>query len=319
MGWGRAAAAIWYLGGFVLLLAAALLQVGPSAWMAAWQVQHWGGDNPIVSFLPGFIVLAAPLLILRLTPRGIEGSFLRGMQDALAPDGSSRIQPPSPERMAHFLLLCERGALVAAGLFLLAGGLGYELITRIGDRGAGAALPELALAAVAAQGATLPPYVRLVGATPRPEFTWLHEHSERRTYHRDAFTPLTGPGWRPGDAVSVLEEDRAVVGDGRADALPSPDHIEGALERGALPGWMLDELRRRGVVVTDDPLVLIRQELGGVVPGADTVMAVLCLVFGGTFAVFALGASFAYRYRRRRILQTLAGTADRSIRSTGRA
>ena len=319
MGWGRAAAAIWYLGGFVLLLAAALLQVGPSAWMAAWQVQHWGGDNPVVSFLPGFIVLAAPVLILYLLPRQAEGSFLCGMQDALAPNRSRPVQPPPPERMAHLLLFWARGALIAAGVFLLAGGLGYELVTRSGDRGGGAPLPELALAAVAAQGATLPPYARLVAATPQPELTWLHEHSERRTYHRDAFTPLTGRGWRLGDAVVVLEEDRTVLGDGGADAVLPPGPVEGALVRGALPGWMLDELRRRGVAVTDDPVVLIREELGGVVPGADTVMAVLCLVFSGTFAVFALGASFAYRYRRRRILQALADTADLSIRSTGRA
>ena len=117
----------------------------------------------------------------------------------------------------------------------------------------------------------------------------------------------------------MLAEDRTVLGDGGADALLPPGPVEGALVRGALPGWMLDELLGRGVAVTDDPVVLIRQELGGVVPGADTVMAVLCLVFSGTFAVFALGASFAYLYRRRRILQALADTADRSIRSTGRA
>ncbi len=320
MGWGRAAAAIWYLGGFVLLLAAALLQVGPSAWMAAWQVRHWGSDNPIVSFLPGFVVLAAPLLVLNLLPRQEESSFLCGMQDALAPNRSRPVQPPSPERTAHFLRFWARGALIAAGVFLLAGGLGYELITRIGNRGAGAPLPELTLAAVAAQGAALPPFARLVGVTPQLEFTWLHDHSERRIYHRDAFTPLTGPGWRFGDAVAVLEEDRTVLGDGGANAVLPPGPVEGALVRGALPGWMLDELRRRGVAVTDDPVILIRQELGGMVPGADTVMAVLCLVFGGTFAVFAFGASFAYRYRRRRILQALADTADRSIRgSTGRA
>ena len=121
-GWVRAAAAIWYLGGFVLLLAAALLQVGPSAWMAAWQVRHWGSDNPIVSFLPGFMVLAAPVLILCLMPRQAEGSFLSGMQDALAPNRSRPVQPPSPERMAHLLLLWARGALIAAGVFLLAEG-----------------------------------------------------------------------------------------------------------------------------------------------------------------------------------------------------
>ena len=244
MGWGQATAAIWYLGGFALLLAAALLQVGPSACMAAWQVQHWGGDNPIVSFLPGFIVLAAPMLILCLLPRQAEGSFLCGMQDALAPNRSRPVQPPPPERMAHLLLFWARGALIAVGVFLYRRRAGLRTGHAHRRSRAGAPLPELTLAAVAAQGAALPPFARLVGATPQLEFTWGHEHSERRTYHRDAFTPLTGPGWHPGEPVAVLVEDRTVLGDGGADALLPPGPVEGALVRGALPGWMLDELRR---------------------------------------------------------------------------
>ena len=49
--------------------------------------------------------------------------------------------------------------------------------------------------------------------------------------------------------------------------------FEGKLGRGVLPGWMVTELRRSGVAVVDDPVVLTRQELSGVVPGADMVGA----------------------------------------------
>ncbi len=315
--WGQAVIAIWYLGGFLLLLVGALVQVGPSAWVAAWEVRHWGQDNAVASFLPGFLVLVASAFLPRLLPRAPEGSFLRGMQNGLSPE--SPMQAPSPERMARILLLLARGALVASGVFLLAGGLGYELVTRIGDRGAGASLPELTLSAVKATSASLPPYARLIGTTPQPELTWLHDHSERRTYHRDAFTPLTAPGWRPGDPVVLLEEDRTVVGEDGPDAVLPPGPVEGALGRGTVPGWMLAEMRRRGVAITDDPAVLVRRKLDGVVPGADTIGAVLCLLFGGAFALVALAVSCGYRYRRRRILHALAAAPTGSSRTTGRA
>ena len=298
---------IWYLGGFLLLFVGALLQVGPSAWVAAWEVRHGGHDNAVVSFLPGFLVLVGSAFLPRLLPRAPEGSFLRGLQSGLSPDGP--VQAPTPERMARILLLLARGALVASGVFLLAGVLGYELVTRIGDRGAGAPLPELTPAAItAAASASLPPYARLVGTIARPELTWLHDHSERRIYHRDAFTPLTAPGWRPGDPVAILEEDRTVPDEDGPDAVLPPGAVEGALGRGTLPDWMLAEMRRRGVAVTADPAVLVRRKLDGVVPGADTIGAMLCLLFGSTFGLVAFAVSFGYRYRRRGILRALAGS-----------
>ena len=315
--WGQAVIATWYLGGFVLLFAGALLQVGPSAWVAAWEVRHWGYDNAVVSFLPGFLVLVASAFLPRLLPRAPEGSFLRGMQNGLSPDGP--VQAPSPERMARILLLLARGALVASGVFLLAGGLGYELVTRIGDRGAGAPLPELTLSAVTAASASLPPYARLMGTTPRPELTWLHDHSERRITHSDAFTPLTASGWRPGDPVAVLEEDAMVLGEDGPDAVLPPGPVEGALERGTVPDWMLGEMRRHGIAITDDLVVLVRRKLDGVVPGADTIGAVLCLLFGGAFALVALAVSFGYRYRRVCILRALAAAPAGSARTAGRA
>lgn len=196
--------------------------------------------------------------------------------------------------------------------------MGYALVTRIGDRGAGTRLRELTLLAITTPGSTLPPYARLVGAVPQPTLTWLHDHAERWTDHRDAFTPLTGPGWRPGDPVALFEEDRTILGEDGLDAVLRPSPVEGALGRGTLPSWVLDELRRRGVAVIADPVVLDRQALDGVVPGANTVGAVLSLVFGGTFALVALGVSFGYRYRRRRILRELAPSPNGRALGSGR-
>ena len=316
MAWGQAAVATWYLGGFLLLLVGALLQVGPSAWLAAWEVRHWGYDNAVVSFLPGFLVLVATAFLPRLLPRAPERSFVRGLQNGLSPDGP--LQPPSPERMAQILLLLARGALVASGVFLLAGGLGYELVTRIGGRGAGAPLPELTLSAATAAGAPLPPYARLTGTTPRPELTWLHDHSERRIMYRDAFTPLTAPDWRPTDPITILEEVQTVLGEDGPDAVLPPGPVEGALGRGKIPGWMVDEMRRRGITTTDDPVVVVRQKLDGRVPGADAIGAVLCLLFGGAFALVALAVSFGYRYRRARILRALAAAPAGSSQTAER-
>ncbi len=193
---GRAAIGAWLLGGFVLLLAATLLQVGPAGWASAWQVRHWGRDDPVLSFLPGLAVLVVPVVVLQLLPPRPGRPFLRGVPD----------ETGSAERSARILLRCARVGLIAAPLFLLAGGLGFGLVIGIGNRGAGAPLPELTLAAVTEPHAVLPGYARLVGATLRFDATWLHEHAIRQTLYRDAYTPLVASGWQPGEPVAVLAE-----------------------------------------------------------------------------------------------------------------
>ncbi len=294
---------LWFLGGFGVLLVGTLLQVGPSGWASAWQVRHWGYDNPMLSFLPGFVVLAIPLVVLQLVSRRRAGAVLRGAQERLYQPGPPISGPPSPERMAWALLRLARGGLIAAPLFLFAGGIGFGLVVLVGSRGAGARLPELTLIAVARAHGELPGYARLVDAIRRPETTWLHEYAVRQTLYRDAYTPLTGAGWTNGDPVVVLEKRSAAAGEA-TDAL-SPV-MEGGLARGAVPGWMLIELRRRGVAVTDDPVVLTRRALGGVVPGADMVGAWLCAGLGGMFALLSLAASLVWFRQRRRLLLKLA-------------
>ncbi len=304
-GLGAASIVTWYLGGFVLLVAGALRQVGPFAWAAAWQARHWGWNGFILSFLPGFALLASPVVVIAFIPRRPDWPFLCGAQDAFAPPRGAAARPPSPERMAGILRRCVQGGLAMAVLFPLAGGVGYGLVLRIGDRGAGAPLPERTLAEVAMPGAKLPDYARVVGAEPRPEMGWVHDEIDRRVHRRDVYTPLTPPGWHPGDPVAVLEESPTVVGDDPPDPSP-PGPLEGALTHG-VPGWMLAELRRRGAPVTDDPVLLVRRTLAGAVPGADTTAATVCLILGVGFGVFSLVASVAWHHRRRRLLRDLAG------------
>ena len=237
-GWtklGSAAVVVWYLGGFVLLFVSALLQVGPFAWAAAWQIHHWGTDSVILSFLPGFAVLAAPIVLLRLLPYRPDHSFLAGAQDALSSRGDRPIPPPSPERMARLLLRMVRIGLALSLLFLIAGGAGYVLVRDIGDRGAGTPLPELTLAAATGRG--LPSYARIAGVVRHPDAGWVHDHTVRQTRYHDLYLPLTGPGWQPGDAVTLLEEESTVMGDSPATpSIGSAGPIEGQAGAGSAAG-----------------------------------------------------------------------------------
>ena len=302
---GRIAVGVWFLGGYLALVACALLQAGPFAWAAAWQSRHWGSDNFILSFLPGFAVLTLSFIPLRLLPKRPDRPFLYGVQEVLSERlGTRRVAPPSPDQLARTLLRFAKVGFVLSVLCPVAGGVACFLIIAIGNRGAGAPLPEVTLASMA-QGA-LPDYARLTGAAAQPDASWVHDYALRQTRYHDVYLPLTNPGWHAGDKVTLLEEDRSVVDDDPPSPdLAKPGPIEGRLERGALPDWMVTEMRRTGVAVVDDPVVLVRSDLHGVVPGADMVMAVMSVVFGVTFGLFSLAISFAWRYRRRTLLRSM--------------
>ena len=299
---GRAAVLVWVGGGCAALFAGALLQVGPFAWAAAWQSRHWGFNSVVLSALPGFAVLAATVVLLQLLPRRPDWPFLCGAQDVLSPRRSLPLTPPPPDRMARVLLRCAQLGLALSVLFPVAGGAAYVLTVAIGNRGAGSPLPELTLAALTQ--AALPGYARLTGAVPHPEARWVHDYTVRQTRYHTVYWPLTDPGWRPGDPVGLLEENSSVVGDGPASAgLAEPGPIEGRLERGALAGWMRSELRRTGVAVVGDPVVLVRRDLHGVVPGADMIGAGMAVLLGAWLGLFSLGISLAWLHRRRKLLR----------------
>ncbi len=284
-------ALVWYLGGFAALMAAMVMQVGPSAWAAAWQVRHWGSDSTTLGFLPGFALLLLPLVILRCLPRRADRSFLCGLQDALWPKQPVRRTPLPREAelarlrrargiMATLALACVVVAVVAGWLSLLPG-----------DQRPGSPLPVLTLPEVTRPGAVLPDYARLAGAVPRPEWAWVHDYTIRTTRYRDTYVPLTAPDWQPGDPMTALQVDRR-------DLRGVPGSAEGALSR-SLPGWLLAAMREDGMPLVDAPLVFTRDILHGLVPEPDGIGLVMAVLFGGTtgltFGAIALGFHRAIR------------------------
>ena len=290
-GWGQAVALVWYLGGFLALLVGAVMQVGPSAWAAAWQVRHLGSDSMTLGFVPGYALLLLPLVILRCLPRRPDRPFLCGLQDALWPKQPvHRTTLPREAELAR--LRRVRGVMVGLALAcVVAAAVPGWLSLRLGDQRPGTPLPVLTLAEATLPGAVLPGYARLVGALPRPEAAWSHDYTIRAARYQDTYTPLTAPDWRPGDPVAALQVDRR-------DLLGLPGPEEGALSRG-LPGWLMDVLRETGLPLVNAPLVLTRDTLHGTVPEPDGVGALVAAMFGGTtcltFSAIAIGFHRAYR------------------------
>lgn len=289
--WGQAVALLWYLGGFAALLVGAVLQVGPAAWMAAWQHRHGGSDSVTISFLPGFFLLLLPLLVARRMKRRPDRPFLCGVQDALWPG----TRPPRTARsrdgqLARLRRTSRIMLALALGCVAVAGILG-ALSMRPGEQRPGSPLPRLTVAELTAPDATLTGHAHVVDAVAQPDGAWVHDYTVRATRYRDTYIPLTAPGWRPGDPVTMLQmERRGLAG------VPGPP--EGSLSRG-VPGWMVGAMRQSGMALIDDPPVLTREVLNGVVPEPDGVGLILAVAFGGatglTFGAIALGFHRAYR------------------------
>ena len=181
-----------------------------------------------------------------------------------------------------------------AGLALscvVAAAIGGVLSMRPGDQRPGSPLPRFTTSELTAPDVILPGYAHLADVVARPEMAWEHDYTIRATRYRDTYIPLTTPEWRPGDAVAVLQLDRRSLA-----GVPGP--TEGSLSRN-VPGWQVTAMRQSGLPVADDPLVLTREVLNGVVPEPDSVGLVLAVAFGGaaamTFGAIALGFHRAYR------------------------
>lgn len=259
--------------------------------MAAWQHRHGGSDSATISFLPGFGLLLLPLIVSRCLKRRPDWPFLCGIQDALWPRTQPR-QTAQPRDKQLARLRCSRG--IMAGLVLscvaVAAILG-ALSMRPGDQRPGSALPRLTMAELAASGAILPGHAHLLDAVAQPDLAWAHDYTIRAIRYCATYIPLTTPGWRQGDSVTVLQMDRRGLA-----GVPGPP--EGSLSRG-IPGWMITAMRQSGMPLIDDLPVLTREVLNGVVPEPDGVGAVLAVAFGGatglTFGAIALGFHRAYR------------------------
>ena len=296
---GQAAAAAWYLGGFAVLFICAMTQTGPSAWVAAWQVRHGGGDNVIGSFLPGFAALLLPIVVVACLPRRADWPFVLGMKDAIWPRDRPAQAALTPDRQLRFLRNA-RG--IAAGLALaclVAGAVAAWASLRPGDQPVGSPLPALTLSTVSVPGAALPAYARIVGATAQPGSAWEHDETLRRTQIADLYTPLTAAGWRRGDPVDLLQLDHR-------DLAGQPGPAEGTLSRD-VPAWLLASMREAGLAVTSDPVVLTRQGLGGVVPAPDGVTALICAVLGGALAAMFGMSALSLHLAGRRLLKPSVG------------
>ena len=259
--------------------------------MAAWQHRHLGSDSVTISFLPGFGLLLLPLFVARCLPRRADRPFLCGVQDTLWPSTRPRSAArPHDEQLARLRRI--RGIMAGLGLGCIAAAsiLG-ALSLRPGDQRPGSPLPRLTMAELAAPDIILPDYAHLLDAILQPDLAWEHEYTIRATRYHDTYAPLTMPGWRQGDPVTVLQMDRR----GMAGV---PGAAEGSLSHG-VPGWLVAAMRQNGMALADDPLVLTREALHGVVPEPEGVGVLLALVFGSatalTFGAIALGFHRAYR------------------------
>lgn len=293
--WGAAVAVTWYLGGFVLLIACAIMQAGPYAWAQSWQVRHLGADSAIMNFLPGFAILLLPMLVLALLPRRPDWPVVNGAKDAFWPDRRAPRPVVSTDTLLRRMQRLRRVMLVLALACPLVGALLGWMSLRPGEQTPGSALPTLTMAEAVAPGATLPDYVRLTGGTPQPDLAWEHDYSIRTTRYQDIYTPVTAPGWRSGDAVSVLQLAKL------AD-LQQPGATEGELSRG-LPAWLIASMRTDGVPVIDDPVVLKRKKLEGRVPEPDDVDAILAGIFSASAGLTFGGLAFGFHRAYRRLLQ----------------
>ena len=275
--WGQAVALIWHLDRFTALLVGAIMQVGPSAWVAAWQHRHLGSDSVTISFLPGLGLLLLPLLVARCLPRRTDRPFLCGVQNALWPRTRLRqTARPRDEQLARLRRTRSIMVALALGCVAAAAILG-ALSMRPGDQRPGSPLPRVTMAELAAPDVILPDYAHLLNAVMQPDLAWEHDYTIRATRYRDTCTRLTTPSWRQGNPVAVLQMDRRSLA-----RVPGP--AEGALSRG-VPGWLVTAMRPSGMALADDPLVLTREVLNGVFPEPDGVGVVLAVAFGGATAL----------------------------------
>ncbi len=171
-------AVTWYLGGFVVLFVCAMTQTGPTAWAAAWQVRHWGGDEVIGSFLPGFAALL--------------------------------LRPALPLERRLRLFRTARGIAAGSSAACLASGIVAAWLSRMpGAQPAGSPLPAMTLTALSAPGTVLPAYASIVGATAQHGSAWEHRETLRRTLISDLYIPLTAWRSRASRRSTALERHSA--------------------------------------------------------------------------------------------------------------
>ena len=84
---GRSAAAVWLVGGFVVVVILADTRLGPPAWAASVLP---GGPTWLATFALGLAMVATPLLLLAVLPRQSRWPVLAGAQDVVKSPAAPR-------------------------------------------------------------------------------------------------------------------------------------------------------------------------------------------------------------------------------------
>ncbi|WP_217430950.1 hypothetical protein [Sphingomonas bacterium] len=304
---------IWYVGGFLLLLAGLIAGIGPTNTVQGWMSGHLGWDSPILAFIPAFAVLALPVVVLQLMPLQTGNPFVRGAQASLNPSRdpalTRRTVPDAVVaarlRRAGIVMLALAAAAIVTGL------VAFPIIAPLPAH-AGDALPRITARQVLAQAGAPSSHARLVGLSADARPVWVRYRSIRQTSYEDVYFPLDEPAPPAGGRTRLLGLASFVLGHGDAPhgrefVLDQP--MDGAFARASLPAWQRAALAQRGISV-NDPVLLFRQDrhLGGRYPGRDWIGGAVVLLVGGSAALVLLLMAASCLVRCRRLL---AGASDR--------
>jgi len=295
---GSAVSVVWLLSVIVAVAGGSVIHAGPFGWLASAELALFGTENPVLAAIPMYLLLLGlPYLGARMLPRSLDRPFLCGIQEAIDP-ARPPVVKPLPGATLRRATRLRNSALVICAVLPLAGAAGFWISSHSG-RTAGEPLPQLTPTALAERATALPPFAGIVGAEDHVDRAWVWNRSVRQTRYRDYYFPLTEPGWRPDDPVTLIELDKLLPDDspGAENVLDPPGPREGALSADAPDSWVVGEMRRQGLHVVDHPILLERRPLGGLTPGPDTILASLFLGLSIALALFA--GLFAWNANRR--------------------
>ncbi|MBN3727013.1 hypothetical protein [Burkholderia sp. Ac-20379] len=309
---------LWWVGGYGWAIVDIVRDRGPFALLLHWQTALFGGSSLLVAAgLAAVAIFLGPRWAVRGLRRVWPGNALLADLDAQLRDaGRSRGALAARSRAAWResdaagrLRIARRArniGLGMAGIALIAGGGLSAWLHWVEYADAGQPLTPVALVAnrpVALGNAS--DWVRVSGASPQWDAVLVRDYTIRRTSYRDYSTPLVPAGWRKGDRVYLLEEDRTVRrgNDDENDRQANPPGLlEGSLSFGGPRDDVAAAFQRDGYDVGPWTAVLRRDtSLRGRIPGVPE--AVTILIWGETamFVLIGLGVAINRQMRMRRI------------------
>jgi hypothetical protein len=258
---------------------------------------------PIILYVPYVAVWAMPIFVVGWWQRWRGQPDLIARQRALR-DAQAKARAPRTltQQRAYYRKLAA-----TAAAFALAGIIVRAAITWIGNQGAGQPLPAYTPQQIqTADPATLPSYLRIVGAVAHQEIAWGYRYAVKYQDEEDFYVPLTMPDWQPAKPVQLIEVDRTFPDNPDRTRInaATPGSVEGELFPRRLPDWQGAEIARHGWTVATPAVLFQRQVLHGVVPGASPEARFLALYFAAVptllFGVLALGIKMRVDYKVRK-------------------